>query len=131
MIDEMIFHDRATTDRKQQVSERDWSPHYSNPRYRGSVERTVFGSERPGIGYDYADRLWYGYGTDTAEAAFEIANQYEPERSAAWVELYISCLTTRPVTVHHIISQVGGNGYPYRAYGYTFDDKNEAAQDAP
>lgn len=88
---------------------------YTEPRSRDN--RTIFGAEEDGLGYDYDDRFeqWDYKKSQEAKAH---ADGVAIRKTAAWFQAYLSFFYGYPVEVRHILAGCNrGNGWPYLVFG--------------
>lgn len=100
-------------------------PHYTDKRF--DKEQTVYGRRRPGLAYDYSDRLW-GWDYEKMQAAVTVANMMTeiPRASARWLSLVVSFYHQRALVVHHVLAGVNcSNGYSYYVVGYMSPENEE------
>ncbi len=123
------------TDKAKPISERLFSPHYTDDRFPGSSTLTVFlapGYETvmqwgnpmivdQGVEYAHGDRLVEWHGRDDADAAWKKATESVGKgKSALFVEMYLRELLGDPeLKLVHISAGVNrSNSWYYRIYGY-------------
>ncbi len=89
--------------------------HYSEPDTR---ERTVFGSPKPGLFYNYSDRL---YGDEWTKGIELAALKAKPD-TAAFFEIALNHFhNTNTVNLQHVILGLNrSSGYSYLIFGYTY-----------
>ena len=94
-------------------------PHYTDERFRGGREHTLYGASKPGLAYEYSDRLWQ-WDYDKAQAASATATERGfANGSPAWYEDYLSTYHGKPVELLHIIGGVNASsGYEYFVFGF-------------
>jgi hypothetical protein len=103
----------------------DFDAHYSDPRFQGGKEETLFGSRRDGLNYVYSDRL-VQWDSRKDRWAWEIASKEYPQNSVAHRERYLSEYFGKPCTIEHVVVGVNvSNRYPYAVYGYTLKEPDE------
>jgi hypothetical protein len=94
--------------------------HYNEPD--ADKERDVFGSAKPGLFYNYSDRL---YGDDWREGE-KLATKTAQPNTARYYEICLNRFHhTDDVDLQHVI--LGCNrstGYCYLIFGYTYTEKN-------
>lgn len=89
--------------------------HYSDPTTR--EERTVFGSERKGLFYNYDDRLL----GDKWTAGLKIAESQAVKNSARYFEIALSHFHDKPASLEHVILGCNmSNGHSYLVFGYMY-----------
>lgn len=90
--------------------------HYSDPD--ANKELTVFGRQRPGLFYNYDDRL---IGDEWTEGCRLAAEQAKPQ-TAKFYEIALNHFhQTTNVDIEHIILGCNrSNGYSYLVFGYTY-----------
>lgn len=92
--------------------------HYTSEWFK--TARTVYGTERLGLEYNYSDRLCES-NIDAHRKAVEAANvSHAPKGSCLWWEEYLSSYWGHSTKIHHILA--GFNllsGYSYLVFGYT------------
>lgn len=92
--------------------------HWTDPDARR--ERTVFGAEKPGLFYNYDDRL-YGESLLKGEEIAKAAG-IQP-KTAMWYQAILNHFhQTDTVDLQHIILGCNqSNGFSYLIFGYTYD----------
>jgi hypothetical protein len=91
--------------------------HYSDPASR--KEQTVFGADRPGLSYNYDDRL---FGVKWGEGLKLAAEQAQP-KTARFYEIALNHFhDTDTVDLQHVILGCNrSNGFSYLIFGYTYE----------
>lgn len=99
--------------------------HYSDAD--AHKERTVFGEKKPGLHYNYSDRLSQ-WNYDGWRKACEQASNTEgvKENTARWFETALRIYhDSDDLDLQHIILGCNmSNGYHYHVYGYTYTSKS-------
>lgn len=91
--------------------------HYSDSRF--DKDRTVFGEEKPGLRYDYSDRLQEWDYEKSKLAYIKAKESGKVIESAAYYDIYLSEYFGKKIRVEHIITGVNkSNGYHYNIFGY-------------
>ena len=84
---------------------------------RDTSERDVWGSARPGLFYNYDDRVFSADARITANASGAQSN------TPRWWTAYLTAFHGKPVILEHIRAGVNrSNGYMYLVFGYVFPD---------
>jgi hypothetical protein len=95
--------------------------HYSD--HTANQERTVFGRKRPGLFYNYDDRLYgekWNEGCDLAVAA-----GIKPKTARFYEAVLNHFHDTDTVSLQHVILGCNrSNGYSYLVFGYTYGAKS-------
>ena len=95
--------------------------HYSDPHFKKPEGSCIYGSEEPGLNWDYADRLWQWDKEKAAQASLQMQEQYGQKRCARRTEEFLSLYFDRPIQLVCIVAGARpDNGYPWYAYGYRF-----------
>jgi hypothetical protein len=101
--------------------------HYSDPAYDGDGA-VIFGAKRPGLRYEYADRLaqWDREKNDAAwdAAVAEFGKTNTARHIEAFLRHYFDSPDLRLVVI--IAGMEAFSGYPWYAYGFVIADEVEA-----